>query len=64
MEHPQKYLECELQALTKTLQLVLDDHIKWKKELTEVAIVLGNASQKSKMGLRIAPRQATKWLLS
>lgn len=43
--------EQELQALTKTLQLVLDDHIKWKKELTEVAIVLGKRIAEIKNGL-------------
>ncbi|MDD7438193.1 MAG: hypothetical protein PUK66_05065 [Bacteroidales bacterium] len=43
--------EKELQALTKTLQLVLDDHIKWKKELTEVAIVLGKRIAEIKNGL-------------
>ncbi|MBR8769612.1 hypothetical protein [Porphyromonas levii] len=43
--------EQELQALTKTLQLVLDDHIKWKKELTEVVIVLGKRIAEIKNGL-------------
>lgn len=43
--------EQELQALTKTLQLVLDDHIKWKKELTEIAIVLGKRIAEIKKGL-------------
>lgn len=43
--------EKELQALTKTLQLVLDDHIKWTKELTEVAIVLGKRIAEIKNGL-------------
>ncbi|MBR8732253.1 hypothetical protein IX339_001719 [Porphyromonas levii] len=42
--------EQELQALTKTLQLVLDDHIKWKKELTKVAIVLGKRIAEIKNG--------------
>lgn len=43
--------EQELQALTKTLQLVLDDHIKWKKELAEVAVVLGKRIAEIKNGL-------------